>query len=57
MRAAAADDSVKLVPPRIMNLEQVLEFLSEDELAEVTPHFIRIRKRFLDPHQRPKKTV
>ena len=37
MRASASDDAVRLVPPRLMNLEQALEFISEDELVEVTP--------------------
>lgn len=54
MRAAAADDTVKLSPPRIMSLEQCLEFLADDELAEVTPDAIRIRKKILDEEERKK---
>jgi GTP-binding protein len=56
-RAAGSDDTTKLIPPRVMSLEQTLEFLADDELAEVTPKFLRVRKRFLDPLQRPRKNV
>ncbi|MDX1503645.1 MAG: translational GTPase TypA [Thermoanaerobaculia bacterium] len=47
MRAASADDLVRLVPPRLMNLEQAIEFVREDELVEVTPRAIRLRKTTL----------
>jgi len=47
MRASGSDDTIHLVPPRIMNLEQALELIREDELVEVTPEAIRIRKRIL----------
>ncbi|MBI5837015.1 MAG: translational GTPase TypA [Candidatus Eisenbacteria bacterium] len=57
MRAAGSDDTTKLIPPRVMSLEQTLEFLADDELAEVTPRFLRVRKRFLDPLQRPRKNA
>jgi len=55
MRASGSDDAAKLVPPRLLSLEQVIEFLADDELAEITPENIRIRKRFLEYNQRPKK--
>ena len=55
MRASGSDDTTKLIPPRVMSLEQTLEFLGDDELAEVTPKFLRVRKRALDPMQRPRK--
>ncbi len=52
MRAASADDTVRLVPPRLMNLEQSLEFIREDELVEVTPKAIRLRKKILAANRR-----
>jgi GTP-binding protein len=54
MRAAAADSFEKLVPPRRMSLEECIEFIREDELIEVTPAALRLRKRHLDPNQRKK---
>ena len=48
MRASGSDDALRLVPPRNMSLEQCLEFLADDELLEVTPKNLRIRKRILD---------
>ncbi|MBW1692236.1 MAG: hypothetical protein JRI71_05475 [Deltaproteobacteria bacterium] len=47
MRAAGADEALQLVPPRILNLEQAIEFIKEDELVEVTPLSVRIRKKIL----------
>jgi GTP-binding protein len=52
VRSSGADDAIKLVPPRDMNLEKALEWIEEDELLEVTPKSIRIRKRFLDATER-----
>ncbi len=52
MRASNADDALQLIPPRIMSLEQALEFIKEDELVEVTPHTIRLRKKILDYNKR-----
>jgi GTP-binding protein len=52
MRASGSDDTVHLVPPRVMNLEQALEFVKEDELVEVTPHAMRLRKRILKANMR-----
>ena len=53
-RASGSDDALRLVPPRIMSLEDCLEFLADDELLEVTPKSLRIRKRVLDNTQRAK---
>ena len=47
MRAAGSDDLVRLVPPRVMSLEQSLEFIADDECVEVTPKTIRLRKAML----------
>lgn len=51
-RASGSDDALKLVPVKIMSLEQSLEFLADDELVEVTPLSIRLRKKILDPTKR-----
>ena len=55
MRQSTADDALRLVPPRLLNLEQSIEFINDDELVEVTPGSIRLRKRVLAFNQRPKK--
>ena len=52
VRASGSDDAIKLVPPRALNLERALEWIEEDELVEVTPVNIRVRKRYLDPTTR-----
>lgn len=52
VRASGSDDAIKLVPPRKHSLERALEWIEEDELVEVTPISIRIRKRYLDPTMR-----
>jgi GTP-binding protein len=52
MRASTADEAIRLVPPRILNLEQAIEFIRDDEFVEVTPHSIRLRKRVLKANQR-----
>jgi GTP-binding protein len=52
VRSSGADDAIVLVPPREMTLERAMEWIEEDELVEVTPENIRVRKRFLDPHVR-----
>lgn len=54
-RASGSDDSLKLSPPRILSLEQALEFIDTDELLEITPENIRIRKRILDPTMRKRQ--
>ena len=55
MRASTADEAMRLVPPKELSLEQALEFISDDELVEVTPQSIRLRKRILPANQRPKR--
>ncbi len=55
VRASGSDDALQLVPPRLMTLEQSIEFIKEDELIEVTPHNVRLRKRVLQANQRPKR--
>jgi GTP-binding protein len=52
MRASTADEAIRLVPPRLLNLEQAIEFIREDELVEVTPQSIRLRKKVLKANQR-----
>ena len=52
MRASSSDEAIRLIPPRVMNLEQALEFIREDELVEVTPKSIRLRKKVLKANQR-----
>ena len=52
MRASTADEAIRLVPPRLLNLEQAIEFMRDDELVEVTPKSIRLRKKVLKSNQR-----
>lgn len=54
-RSSGADDAIKLAPPRIMTLETALEFINDDELVEVTPDNIRVRKRYLSEMERRKQ--
>ncbi|ABB24283.1 MAG: GTP-binding protein TypA [Pelodictyon luteolum] len=54
MRSSGTDESLRLTPPRILSLEQALEFINDDELLEVTPQSIRIRKKILDADMRAK---
>ena len=54
MRSASADEALQLVPPRILNLEQAIEFIREDELVEVTPRSVRLRKKILQANKRQK---
>lgn len=54
-RASGSDDALKLTPPSIMSLEQSLEFITDDELVEITPQNIRLRKRILNKEQRMKQ--
>ncbi len=54
MRASTADEAIRLVPPRLLNLEQAIEFIKDDELVEITPRTIRLRKRVLAANMRPK---
>jgi GTP-binding protein len=55
IRAAGADEALRLIPPRVMSLEKSIEFINEDELVEVTPGTIRIRKKILSANRRPKR--
>ena len=52
IRAANADDALQLIPPKIMNLEQAIEFVKEDEIVEVTPESVRLRKKILQANKR-----
>jgi GTP-binding protein len=54
MRASSADEAIRLIPPRKLGLEQAIEFINDDELVEVTPSSIRLRKRILAANTRPK---
>ena len=57
IRAAGRDENVILSPPRLHNIETALEFIDQDELVEVTPDSVRIRKKLLDTSRRPKRTA
>jgi GTP-binding protein len=54
MRASSADEAIRLIPPRRLGLEQAIEFINDDELVEITPVSIRLRKRILVANMRPK---
>ncbi|TDJ57395.1 MAG: translational GTPase TypA [Nitrospina sp.] len=56
MRASGSDDTISVPPPRVMSLEQVLGYLNGDELAEITPTSIRLRKKFLDENERKRQS-
>jgi GTP-binding protein len=56
VRASGSDDAIKLVPPRRLNLERALEWIEDDEIVEVTPKNIRVRKKYLDPTMRKRKS-
>ena len=55
MRASTADEAIRIVPPRLMGLEQAIEFINDDELVEITPKSIRLRKKILAGNMRPKQ--
>ncbi|WP_205481168.1 translational GTPase TypA [Sphingomonas arenae] len=55
-RASGKDEGIRLTPPRRMSLEQAIAYIQDDELVEVTPKVIRLRKRFLDPHERKRQS-
>ena len=55
MRASTADEAIRLVPYKTLNLEQAIEFVAEDEVVEVTPKSLRLRKRVLQQNKRPKR--
>jgi GTP-binding protein len=52
MRASTSDEGIRLVPPRVLNLEQAIEFIRDDEYVEITPLSIRLRKKVLQANQR-----
>jgi GTP-binding protein len=54
MRASTADEAIRIIPPRLLSLEQSIEFINDDELVEVTPKNIRLRKKILAANQRPR---
>jgi GTP-binding protein len=55
MRASGADEAIRLIPPRLLSLEQAIEFINDDELVEVTPNHLRMRKRVLAANMRPRR--
>jgi GTP-binding protein len=57
MRASGSDENEKLIPPKILNLEQALEYCREDECVEVTPSSVRIRKVIFDQNERARLTA
>jgi GTP-binding protein len=57
MRASTADEAIRLIPPRKLGLEQAIEFINDDELVEVTPQSIRLRKKILQANMRPKRAT
>lgn len=56
-RSSSADEALRLTPPKVLSLEQALEFIDTDELLEVTPKSLRIRKKILDPTQRKRAAI
>src|SRR6201989_1381216 len=57
MRASSADEAIRLVPVKALNLEQAIEFIAEDELVEVTPKSLRLRKKILQANRRPRRNA
>jgi len=55
MRASTADEAIRLIPPRLLSLEQAIEFINDDELVQVTPKNLRVRKRVLAANMRPRR--
>ena len=55
IRASGKDEAVTLTPPKRLSLEQAIAYIADDELVEVTPNNIRLRKRHLDPHERKRE--
>ena len=52
IRTTAKDEAIRLTPPRLMTLERAMAYVGEDELVEVTPKSVRLRKKLLNPHER-----
>jgi GTP-binding protein len=57
MRASGSDDAIKLEPPRKFSLEQAMEYIAEDELLEITPLTIRLRKKILEANKRKRAEI
>jgi len=57
MRSSTADEAIRLVPFRTLNLEQAIEFIADDEYVEVTPKSLRLRKKILQSNKRPRKNA
>jgi GTP-binding protein len=57
MRASTADEAIRLVPFKNLNLEQAIEFIADDELVEVTPTMLRLRKKILQANRRPRRNA
>ena len=57
MRASTADEAIRLVPFRQLNLEQAIEFIADDEFVEITPKSLRLRKKFLQSNSRKKRAI
>jgi GTP-binding protein len=57
MRASTADEAIRLVPHKILTLEQAIEFVADDEMVEVTPKSLRLRKKILQSNRRPRKSA
>jgi GTP-binding protein len=57
MRASSADEAIRLTPPRLLNLEQAIEFIADDEMVEITPKSLRLRKKVLQANRRPKRNA
>jgi GTP-binding protein len=57
MRASTADDAIRLVPHKVLTLEQAIEFVADDEMVEVTPKSLRLRKKILQANRRPRKNA
>jgi GTP-binding protein len=55
VRASGSDDAVRLTTPITLRLEEAIAYINDDELVEVTPNAVRLRKRYLDPHERKRK--
>jgi len=55
MRSSTADEAIRLVPHRVLSLEQAIEFIADDELVEITPKSIRLRKKVLQYNKRPRR--
>jgi GTP-binding protein len=55
MRASSADEAIRLIPHRQLSLEQTIEFIADDEMVEITPKSIRLRKKVLDQSKRPRR--